>query len=252
VLDLQSLVAEQVGRSESIQARLREAQQRAVGGILTRDASRCGMWQGGSTRGRRPGPPTETLSGWGQIKSYLRDPSQGLPFHAGVFVVLLAVFWAARRSVRRQGDAGDHGPREVMAFDRPYAAALAVALLFASSPISVVPFAIRSLFEVLSLVPVLCLTRPALDPRLVPLVYALAGLFMLDTVRQTFGGVGKFEQVILAVEMLTGIAVLGYSLTRGELRPRAGEARETEQLRGFRAGAILLILVSSRRGWRTP
>ena len=130
-----------------------------------------------------------------------------------------------------------------MAFDRPYAAALAVALLFASSPISVVPSALRSLFVVLALVPELRLTRSVFDPRLVPSIYALAGLFMLDTVRQTFGGVGKIEQVILAAEMLTGIAVLAYSLTRGELRPRAGEARETEQLRGFRAGAILLILV---------
>jgi potassium-dependent mechanosensitive channel len=244
VLDLQSLVAEQVARSENVQARFREAQQRAVGGILIRDAPP--LWDAAGWGGARQAFSdrlTETIGGWGEIKSYLRDPSHGLPIHAGIFVVLLAVFWAARRSVRRQGDAGDHGPREVMAFDRPYAAALVVALLFASSPISVVPSALRSLFVVLALVPVLRLTRPAFDARLVPLVYTLAILFMLDTVRQTFGGVGKIEQAILAVEMLTGIAVLGYSLTRGELRQRAGEASETEQLRGFRAGAILVILV---------
>ncbi len=244
VLDLQSLVGEQVARSENVQARFREAQQRAVGGILTRDAPP--LWDATGWIGAREAFSdrlTETIGGWGAIKSYLRDPSQGLPMHAGIFVVLLAVFWAARRSVRRQGDAGDHGPREVMAFDRPYSAALAVALLFASSPVSVVPSVLRSLFVVLALVPVLRLTRPAFDPRLVPLVFALAILFMLDTVRQTFGGVGVIEQVVLAAEMLTGIAVLGYSLTRGELRLRAGEASETEKLRGFRAGAILLIVV---------
>ena len=175
VLDLQSLVAEQVARSENVQARFREAQQRAVGGILTRDAPP--LWDAAGWVGAREAFSdrlTETIGGWGEIKSYLRDPSQGLPMHAGIFVVLLAVFWAARRSVRRQGDAGDHGPREVMAFDRPYAAALVVALLFASSPISVVPSALRSLFVVLALVPVLRLTRPAFDPRLVPSVYALA------------------------------------------------------------------------------
>ena len=244
VLDLQSLVAEQVARAESVQAQFRVAQQRAVGGILTRDASP--LWDAVGWIGAREAFSdrlTETIDGWVEIKSYLRDPSQGLPVHLGIFVVLLAVFLAARRSVRRQGDAGDHGPREVMAFDRPYAAALAVALLFASSPIAVVPSVLRSLFVVLALVPELRLTRSVFDPRLLPSIYALAGLFMLDTVRQTFGGVGKIEQVILAAEMLTGIAVLGYSLTRGELRPRAGEAHETEQLRGFRAGAILLILV---------
>jgi potassium efflux system protein len=244
VLDLQTLVAEQVARSESIQARFREAQQRAVGGILIRDAPP--MWDATGWIGARAAFSdrlTETLGGWDQIKSYLRDASQGLPIHAGIFVVLVAVFWAARRSVRRQGDAGDHGPREVMAFDRPYSAALAVALLFASSPISVVPSVLRSLFVVLALVPVLRLTRPAFDPRMLPAVYILAILFMLDTVRQTFGGVGAIEQVILAVEMLTGIAVLGHSLIRGELRQRAADASETDQLRGLRAAAILLVVV---------
>ena len=112
VLDLQTLVAEQVARSESIQARFREAQQRAVGGILTRDAPP--LWDATGWIGAREAFSerlTETIGGWGEIKSYLRDPSKGLPIHAGIFVVLLAVFWAARRSIRRQGDAGDHGPR---------------------------------------------------------------------------------------------------------------------------------------------
>jgi potassium-dependent mechanosensitive channel len=244
VLDLQSLVAEQVARSENVQARFREAQQRAVGGILTRDSAP--VWDAAGWAGARQAfsdRVTEIVSGWVEVKSYLRDPSQGLPMHVGIFVVLLAVFLAARRSVRRQGDAPDHGPQAVMAFDRPFAAALVVSMLVASSPVSVVPPPLRSLFVVLALVPVLRLTRPALDPRLVPLIYTLAILFMLDTVRQMFGGVPEIEQVILAVEMLGGIAMLAYSLTLGKLRRPAVAASETERLHGFRAGAILLILL---------
>ena len=66
VLDLQSLVAEQVARSENIQARFREAQQRAVGGILTRDAPP--LWDATGWVGAREAFSdrlTETIGGWG-------------------------------------------------------------------------------------------------------------------------------------------------------------------------------------------
>ena len=153
MLDLQSLVAEQVGP-------VRERPGAIPGGSAARGgrhpdprrppAVGCDGWIGAEAF---PTASPRPSAGGAQIKRYLRDPSQGLPMHAGVFVVLLAVFWAARRSVRRQGDAGDHEPRDLMAFDRPWAAALVVALLFASSPLSAVPSVLRSLFVVLALVP---------------------------------------------------------------------------------------------------
>jgi small-conductance mechanosensitive channel len=243
VLDLQSVVAEQVSRSETVLARFRAAQQSAVGGILIRDVPP--LWQAKGWAGAGDAFATrfvESVTHWTEVTHYFRDPSRGWLLHAAIFVVLAAVFWAARRSIRREGAAG-HEPREVMAFDRPYAAALAIALLFASSPISAVPPTLRSLFEVLALVPVFRLTLPVLDPRLVPMAYAVAVLFVLDSVRQGFGGVPVIEQVILGVEMLGGLGALGYSLASGELRRPTVESTQTERLRSYRAGAFLVMLV---------
>jgi potassium-dependent mechanosensitive channel len=244
VLDLQSLVAEQVARSAGVQARFREAQQRAMGGILTRDTTP--VWDAQGWSGARAAVAArlgETALRWSDVTAYIRDPSQGLAPHAGLFGLLVVVLLAARRAVRRQGPSGDLGPREIMAIDRPYAAALGVTLFFASSPLFVVASILRSLFEVMLLVPVIRVTRPAIDSRLGPAIFTLAFLFALDSVRQIFGGVPVVEQAILVVEMLGGMAALGYLLAFGGLRRSQIGTTETERLRGFRVGAALILVL---------
>jgi small-conductance mechanosensitive channel len=244
VLDLQSIVAEQVSRSETVLVRLREAQQSAMGGLLTRDTTPVWNAEGwASVRRSMADRVSERAADWAEVWSYLREPSLGWPLHAAIVVALTVVFSVARRSVRRKSPAGDDGPREVMAFDRPYAAALAITLLFASSPLSAVPPTLRAVLQVLALIPVLRLTRPALDPQLVPMAYTLAVLFAVDSVREMFGGVAVVEQTILGVEMLAGIAVLAHTVAVGELRRSSVEAIETERLRTYRAGATLIMLV---------
>jgi potassium-dependent mechanosensitive channel len=244
VLDLQTLVAEQVARSRTVLARLREAQEHAMGGLLTRDTAPVWNAAGWADVPRALSDRADMSLGRGsEIGSYVTDPTRGLLLHLVMVAALAAVFLAGRRSIRRQGAAGDHGPREVMAFDRPYASALAVTLLIGSAPVSAVPPVIRSVFEVMVLVPVIRVTRPAMDPWLVPGIFTLAILFGLDSIRQTFGGVPVIEPLILMVEMLMGIGVLAYALARGELRRPVVEAAETERLRAFRVGATLLLLL---------
>ena len=242
VLDLQSLVAEQVARCGAVQARLREAQQHAMGGLLTRVGRPVWDARGwANARAALTDRAGNTLARWDEITAYVRDPSSGLLLHAIIFVLLAGVFVAGRRSVRRQGAGEDHGPSEVMAFDRPYASALVVTLLIATRPNAAVPPILRSLLEVVALVPAIRVTRPALDSRLVPGVYTLAILFALDSVRQIFGGVPLIEPAILTVEMTVGIAVLAYALLGGELRRSSLAAAETDRLHGLRVGATLVL-----------
>jgi potassium-dependent mechanosensitive channel len=151
------------------------------------------------------------------------------------------VFLAARRQVRESTATGDGEPPAETVFDRPYAAALIVTLLVASGPNSTTPPGVRNLYDALMLVPVIRLTRPVIDPRLVLAVYTLGALFAFDTLRQTVGGVPVLEQAILAVEMLMGMAVVSGSLIAGPLR-RAAQVAESERLRAFRVGAGLVLL----------
>jgi len=243
-LDLQSVVAEDVGRASTVLAQFTQAQQRAVGGMLERDSPP--LWAGeGWARARADLP--ERIRGiaavhWNEYTRYVRDPSQGMAFHIAIFAMLLAVFCTARRGRRRWRTVGEDELRTIAVFDRPYAAALIVVLLIASSPMYGVPFSARSLCVVLALVPVIRLTRPVIDPRLVSTVYALGVLFALDSLRQAVEGVSVLEQALIEVEMLAGIVVVGRSLTSRELRHPSGEGSKTERVRAFRMGGGLVVL----------
>ena len=244
VLDLQSVVAQEVGRSSTVLAQFTQAQQRAMGGILERDSPPLWAVEGWTrARGDLPERIREiAVVRWNDYIRYVRVPARGMPLHIVIFAMLSAVFCAARRGWRRWSAAGDGESQTIAVFDRPYSAALIVILLVASSPSSAVPSSVRNLFEVLALVPVIRLTRPVIDPRLTFTVYTLGVLFALDSLRQTVGGVPVLEQAVLAVEMLAGIAVLWHSLTSGALRRPSGEGTETERVRGFRVGAGLVLL----------
>ena len=246
VLDLQSVVAEAVGRASTVLAQFTQAQRRAMGGMLERDSPP--LWAGeGWARARADLPERIrriAVVRWNDYVQYVRDPSRGMALHIAILAMLSAVFCAARRGRRRWRAVGDDELQTIAVFDRPYAAALIVVLLIASSPMYglPVPFSVRRLCVVLALVPVIRLTRPVIDPRLVSTVYALGVLFALDSLRQAVERVSVLEQAILEVEMLAGIVVLARSLTSGSLRLRSGAGAETERVRVFRIGAGLVVL----------
>jgi len=247
VLDLQSVVAQEVARSGNALAQFTQAQQRAMGGILARDTPP--LWATSAWAQARVTVPARVqeiaAAYWGDIVQYVLDPSRTMPLQVVLFVVLAAVFCAARRQVRQSTATapGDGESSTVTVFDRPYSAALTVTLLVAASPHWATPQSRRELLEVLTLVPVIRLTRPAIDPTLGRAVYILAVLFTLDTFRQAVGGVPVLEQAVLAVEMLAGTAILGHALIAGELRRAPTPEAETERLRTFRVGAGLILLV---------
>jgi small-conductance mechanosensitive channel len=242
VLDLQSVVATEVARSTDLLARFTQAQQRAVGGILTQDSSPLWVLEAWTDAHDTLGSHVRELitTRRDDIIRYVKDPSRGMPLHAAVLATLVIVFVAARRRIRQHDGTPAGTDPGASVFDRPYAAALAVTLLFVSAPMSSVPQSLRNLGDVLTLVPVIRLLGPALDSRLVVPVYAVAVLFTVDSLRQTIGGVPVLEQAILALEMIAGMAVLGHSLTVGALG-RGPAAEETERLRALRVGARFVL-----------
>ena len=243
VLDIQSIASHDVARCSATLAALHQAQQQAMGGILTRDSRP--IWSAEPARAWREAladRATRIIAGYrADLRSYVADPAEGMPLHLGLFVALAVVFLSARRRVR---DATDGAPLESTApavLHRPFSAAAVIVLFVASSPnSSPAPATLRTLFELVAVVPVLRLTRPAVDPRLLPELYMLAILFAVDTVRQALAGAPVIEQAILIQEMLAGIALLGYSLTAGALKRAPGQS--TTRLGGFRTIAVLLML----------
>src|SRR5882724_706293 len=213
VLDLQSAVAKEVARSADVLSQFTRAQERAMGGILARDSPP--VWAAEAWTNARAAMPARVrelaVNRRDDVVRYVADPSRGMPLHAAILVVLAVVFFAAGRRIRPSSASGPSEVARVTIADRPYAAALALTLLFVSAPISTVPQSLRQLSDALVLIPVIRLIRPAIDSRLVVPVYGLAVLFTLDSFRQAIGGVPVLEQAILALEMATAMAALVHS-----------------------------------------
>ncbi len=245
VLDLQSGVAQEVARSESTLAQLTQAQQRAVGGLFQRDSSP--IWDAESRERARAALPSRIREvGIGHrsgMAGYLRDPSQGIARHLAILAIVAIVLLAVRRRVRHLDMTPEGASPATRVFEHPYSATVVIALLIVSSPWSPLPPALRSVVVVLGFGAVIRVTRPAVDPRLGAEFYMLWGLFALGTVRALMAGLPVFEQVLLTLEALAGIALIGRSLRSGSLKHFSTRRAETGRLATYRVGAGLAILI---------
>jgi potassium-dependent mechanosensitive channel len=224
ILNLQSQLAEQVAVCNTALAQIDGLQQMAVGGMFTQGS-----------------PPIWNSSLWARVKTllsdhlpqiaalyredilqYVRDPSRRMPLHVAVFVVLSLVLLAARRQVGQEEAAGGRPSHATAVFDHVFAGALLVTIMVATAPASPVPLAVRQLFRIAALVPIIVLTRRVVPPMGVPAIYALATLFAIDTVRQVFGGALSIGQGMLVLEAAAGIVVLVWLWVYGARRAARG------------------------------
>jgi small-conductance mechanosensitive channel len=244
VLDLQGAVAQDVTRLGAAVALLLQAQQRAVGGILSRDSPPLLDAQAWTAARATLGSHFRDVAAarWNDLVLYVGDLREAR-LHAVSFAALALAFGAARRRVhRRRTLDGDDSPG-LAVFERPYAMALIFPALVASAPFSETPPGLRSLFAVLALALAIRLTRPTVDRRLMPAVYTVAALFALDSLRQVVGGAPMLDQAILAVETLAGVVALGCALTIGPLRRRSTEEAEGDQRHLLRVAAGIVLLL---------
>ena len=244
LLELQSRAAAAAGKCETVLTQIAQAQKQAVSGLLVRDHPpiwNADLWSHARTtfpghlRGIADGSRTD-------IQEYLSNFHKGMPLHAGLFATLTLVLCAVRRRVHQWEASGESVSTAAAVFDRPYAAALLISMLVATGPTSPTPPTVRALFEILALAPMIRLTRPVVDPRMIDGLYALAVLFAIDTIRQTLDGAPLVEQIILILETLAGSLMLGWSLAYGNLRHPATAITNSARLRTLRVGATLVLL----------
>jgi potassium efflux system protein len=243
LIDLQSRVAQQVALCGTVLAEIAQTGRKAVGGLLAHESPPLwspALWAIVLAEGPARVEQIAT-DRWTEVEQYVGNPLKGMVLFIGLLVVLVLLWWAAWRQVHRWQAAGAGSPA-TRVFEHPYAAALTVSLLIASSPYVPAPPTVNDLFELLALAPIIRLMRPTVDPQGVPGLYALVLLFAVDTVRRVFAGAPFVEQTIIVVESLAGMAVLGWSLAFGTLRRYQAQATGPARLRIFRIVAPLALL----------
>ncbi len=242
VLDLQGRVSQALAQCESILAQILQTRQRAVGSMFVRDTPPIWspeLWAAATREALLAEVQVIAADRWKTIVAYARDLAKGRPRDLAVFLLLISLLMAACRRARRLGADGD-ARSAIAVLRRPFAVVFIIPLFLASSPNSTVPFAVRQLLLVLGLVPVLRLLVPAVEPSMVPSLYALAGLFALDSLRQAFAGSPVLELVLLAIE--TGTAATGHILLARHQRQFVEDEPGKERA-VFRVATNLVTLV---------
>jgi potassium-dependent mechanosensitive channel len=238
-LGLQGELARESARCDEMRTQVSKAQASAVEGILA--AENPPIWSTDLWNQALPALPhsLQVISRgfWLNILRYLKDPSRGMPLHATLFAVLAASACMFRHRNRRSMPSGTGGSSAAKVFDRPFSAALMVALIVATGELSQTPERAKDVLLALMLVPMYRLTRPSIDPRLAPAVFAAVVLYLFELVRQSLGGALLVEQSMLMLESLAGIAVLASFFDAERLRLVTGPSPES-----FRARSVPWLL----------
>jgi small-conductance mechanosensitive channel len=239
VLGMQSRVAQEVTRCGVALTQLAEAQQRSMSAILVQDSPpiwTAGQWD--QARTALPARIRGMVAGYrDDLRVYAHDVSRGLPRHAALFMALLILMGLVRRRVRHWDATGEESIATSV-FERPYAAALLVTLVFISSPYSAIPVSLRNVARALALLPVIRLAQPAMKTRLPWVLYAQTLLFALDMIRQRYGVALGPEQAMLGLEMLAGIGVLGHIVLTDRWNQRGWAPERVRRVRMIAGGVL--------------
>ena len=215
VLDLQSRVAREVNKCGTALAQIAQFQQKAVAGIFVPDAPpiwRMELWV--DALNAWPAHVRKVGSArWSDFFKYVREPREGSGLHAALFTVLAFLFATARRKIHGWKKSGVSVSSVLLVFERPFSAALAITLVFATSPFFQMSTPVRQILTIVALVPMLRIVRPMVSPAVATAFYASCALFAVETLRQAYGGIQIIGQMMLVAETLAAIIAL-FSMRR--------------------------------------
>lgn len=183
---------------------------------------------------------------WNRLGYFAAVRSGALTIHGGVFVGLALLLGTARRRALRRagGDIGSLSGNPALAL--PLSSALILALLGGLWFEPQAPRVLRNLVSLALLVPAFRVISRVVDPLLVPALYPLAGLFLLEQVREVISVEPELEQGLMAVELVLAVAMAwwlrGSRWLAGSLEPAEGEPPWRRWLRTS-LGLITLVFV---------
>lgn len=247
ILDLQSRVAADLTKCTIALGQIAHAQQSAVSGIFAPEAPpiwRIDLWPD-AIRALPTHVREVTHGRWSDLLKYVREPREGSGLHAGLFLVLAFLFTGARRKILGWLKSGSPVSPAVLVFMRPFSAALATTLIFATSPMVEMAAPVRQVLHIAALIPMLRVVQPVVSPSIAALSSAVCVVFAIDMVRQAYAGVQLIGQAVLVVETLAAMLVLFWM--RQHYRQIIAERAESSRavvLRTARSIVLFVLVIS--------
>jgi potassium-dependent mechanosensitive channel len=245
----QDRFAQEVARSEDALERITKLRQEIAGRVLEQDS--VPLWYPQDLAAAAAELPDSVRNAItadvALLRQFVQNQRWKIPLQVALFIALLLVIRAARR--RPRSGAVTEGAVAGVAlhvFDRSVSAALVLTLLASSWIYSPpLPRAFVALAEVLALGPALRLMQVLLDPSLGPALYLLGAFFLADLVRHLASVVPMLERQIFLIEMLAGVAVLSWWVSRRSRWARAGSPATGAQRVLTIAARVVLVAFSA-------
>jgi potassium-dependent mechanosensitive channel len=235
VLTLESSLLLEDARIRTAVAAIARAQSQALKDLLVRDgqpiwtapATLTNEWQ------TRSG---ESISAqWGATTAFVQRLPFSFVLHA-VAIALLAIFiqWLRRR-LRKLTEVKPALQRAVPILDLPISTAFVLSTVLIPTVYLQAPRWIQALMGAVALVPTVLILRRLLERNLFPILYALAGLYLVTQLRVLAASLPALSRFFFLVETLGGFIFLIWLFRSGKI----GTAQVGATTRFFRALRII-------------
>jgi len=141
-------------------------------------------------------------------RSFLLQQRLRLAVHAVFLVLSIGLMLILRPRAARWAEQDESVEPSARVLARPYAAAVLIAVLAAAPLYPKAPSHVESLFLLAALAAALRLIPPLLESGARPILYTLAGFFVVDLVRDALAGVPLLARVVFELELSVAIGVL--------------------------------------------
>jgi potassium-dependent mechanosensitive channel len=218
-LILQERVARELNRCEDALTTIEQARRRATVDLFVRESPP--VWRMSLTPLAEL--PAAMGAAWDDHVAALREFAEDQPgpllAYAGAIAALIGAFWWSHRRLR--STATERDARGPVLLGRPVSAGLVLGLLSWVVIYPGKPPAAQALVAAVALVPMMWVVRSLVNGRERWMLYGLAGLFLVDRLRDLVTSLGVIERGLFVLEMLATRAILGWYLRSGRARDHA-------------------------------
>ena len=162
----------------------------------------------------------ELSKSWAAIERLVRGELDRLGFQIILLIVIGLFLRRARTHARRLAESDSLTTSAMKIFERPFSIAALITLILTPRIYLSTPPAVFDAIGLLMLIPIVRLVSPLLENRLRPALYFLAGLYLIDWLRDLLEAAPLVARLIFVVEMLAA-AVLAVMVVRSKALHRA-------------------------------
>jgi len=163
---------------------------------------------------------SELSRSWAAIERMVRGELDRLGFQIVLLIVIGLFLGRARTHARQLAEADSLTTSAMKIFERPFSIAALITLVLTPQIYLSTPPAAFDAISLLMLIPILRLVGPLLEAKLRPALYFLAGLYLVDWLRDLLEAAPLVARLIFVIEMLAA-TVLAVMLVRSKALHRA-------------------------------